>query len=105
MATATHDYPELALQTRAALTPRPITQAALRRPSLARPSCCDDPECDEATAWDEYLTLALAEHSALAFDLAMARWQIAKRECLIRQTDAGLRTWASVGEFLARLKD
>lgn len=102
MATVTH---ALNLNARAYLTPRTRTQAALQPLPLARPSCCGDSECDEATAWDEYLTLALVEHSALAFDLAMARWQIAKRECLIRQADAGLRTWASVGEFLARLKD
>lgn len=102
---ATHHYPELALQTRAALDPRPITQAALRRPSLAQPSCCGDAECDESAAWDEYLMLALAASTALALDLARERWQIAKRECLIRQADVGIRTWASVGEFLARMKD
>ena len=95
--TATHT---LDLNARAVLTPRTRIQAALQPLPIARLSCCSDPECDESDAWGEYLTLALAGGDD---DLALARWTIAKRECLIRQADAGMRTWASVGEFLGRM--
>lgn len=95
--TATHT---LNLNARAFLTPRTRAMAALQRLPIAYPNCCCDPECDESAAWGEYLTLALAGGDD---DLALARWTIAKRECLIRQADAGMRTWASVGEFLGRM--
>ena len=99
MSAATHT---LDLNARAYLTPRTRAQAALQPLPLSRPNCCGDPECDEGAAWAEYLTIALAGGDD---DLAMQRWKIAKRECLIRQADAGMRTWATVGEFLATLKD
>lgn len=95
--TATHT---INLNARAFLTPRTRIQAALLPLPISRPSCCCDPECDEFAAWDEYLTLALSGGDD---DLALVRWQIAKRECLIRQADAGMRTWASVGEFMGRM--
>lgn len=106
MSIATHHYPDLALHARALLTPlRAPVQVALQRCPLSRPSCCGDPECDEETAWSEYLTIAQDAHAAEAFDLALERWKIAKRECLLRQANRGMRTWASVGEFLAKMKD
>ena len=95
--TATHT---LNLNARAFLTPRTRAQAALQPLPIARPSCCSDPECDGSAAWGEYLTLALAGGDG---GLAWARGAMAKRECLIRQADAGMRTWASVGEFMGRM--
>lgn len=94
---ATHT---LNLNARAFLTACSRAMAALQRLPISCPSCCSDPECDESAAWHEYLTLALAGGDD---DLACARWTIAKRECLIRQADAGMRTWASVGEFMGRI--
>lgn len=107
---ATHDHPEAtgqALQARALLSRCAVVQVALqKRVASFGPQlyiCCGDPECQERHLWNIHKVMAEAEHTEEQYDLSRQAWKIANRECLLRQAERGMRTWANAAEHIKHL--